>query len=124
MTTPQPVYWPFPVIPVEQQTSHHRLEVDFLEAAYRDGYRPCKFADGEYRLESGTRTAWLIFRGRLRGGQGSRWEVWLNDGGDRVTNTWADGFEPAAAKAFEWVREGHSNRTDANVHVASAAINH
>jgi hypothetical protein len=105
MTAPAPVFWPFPVLPPEQQTTQHRREVEFLEAAYRDGFRPCKFADGEYRIESPDgRSAWVISRGRLRGGAATRWEVWLNDVMERVSTTWVDGFEAAAEVAQRWVR--------------------
>lgn len=113
MTAPAPVYWPFPVLPAEQQSAQHRREIEFLEVTYRDGLRPCKFADGEYRIEStGGRTAWVIYRGRLRGGSGTRWEVWLNDGNERTSTSWADGFDSATATALRWVRVSHSHESD------------
>jgi hypothetical protein len=103
MSAPAPVYWPFPVLPHERQTPQHRAEVAFLEQAHRAGLRPCKFADGEYRIGSdGGRAAWVIARGRK--GAVRRWEVWLNDGGERVSSQTVEGFDPAAAVALGWVR--------------------
>lgn len=105
MTAPAPVYWPFAVLPPEQQTAQHRREIAFLEEAHRDGLRPCKFADGEYRIESrGGRSAWVIYRGRTRGGVATRWEVWLNEGDARVASFTADGLDAATAAVLGWAR--------------------
>ncbi len=105
MVAPNPIYWPFPVLPPEQQTEQHQKEVRFLEDAHRAGFRPCKFADGEYRIESGDgRTAWVIARGRSRGGAGTRWEVWLNDGTERISSFCADGFDAATEAVSRWAR--------------------
>jgi len=105
MTAPNPTYWPFPVLPPEQQSAQHRSEVGFLEEAFRAGFRPCKFMDGEYRIESTDgRSAWVIYRGRLRGGAATRWEVWLNECGERVASFMSDGFEAATGVALQWAR--------------------
>jgi hypothetical protein len=110
MSTQTPVYWPFAVLPPEQQTAQHRQEIAFLEEAYRDGLRPCKFTDGEYRIESANgRSAWVIARGRR--GVVRRWELWLNDGQERVSTTWVDGFEAAAAIVLKWT-DGVRSRGD------------
>jgi hypothetical protein len=124
--TPTPIYWPFPVLPPEQRTEQHQKEVRFLEDAHRAGFRPCKFADGEYRIESGDgRTAWVIARGRLRGGVGTRWEVWLNDGIERITSNWADGFDSATTPALDWVsamhREGTADQFASTTSLVSAS---
>jgi hypothetical protein len=121
MSTQKAVYWPFPVLPPEQLTLQHRQEIEFLEAAYRAGLRPCKFEDGEYRIGSDEgRSAWVIARGRR--GVLRRWEVWLNDGGERVSSQTVEGFDAAAAVAMGWMLERDLDEATAAVLSATEAM--
>jgi hypothetical protein len=104
MPTDGPHYWPFPVLSADLQTDEHRREIRFLEEAYRAGYRPCKFLEREYQahVEQG-RYGWIIYRGRIRRGGPSRWEVWLDDQPGRVAAFWVDDFDTAAASVLRWL---------------------
>lgn len=94
------VCWPFSVIPSESQTSQHRAEIAFLEAAYDAGFRPYTFGAGSYGASSGDRYGLIIFRTR------SFWEL-------RIGPTEADGlaayvgpFEVASDAVICWLRGG------------------
>ncbi len=97
MIEPNARYWPFPVLPPEQRTAQHWKEVRFLDEALQSGFRPCKFADAEYRVESeNNRSGWILYRGRLGGSSQTRWEIWLNDLSERVLSVWVDEFDCGA----------------------------
>ena len=93
-------YWPFSVIPSVSQTSKHRAEIAFLEAAYDAGFRPYTFGAGSYGAASGDRYGLIIVRTR------SFWEM-------RIGTTEADGlaayvgsFEVASDSVLRWLLGG------------------
>jgi hypothetical protein len=101
-------YWPFPVVPAEHRTPQHHAEIAFLDDALREGFQPCKFMDGEYRIEGRNgRSAWVNYRGHARGRTATRWEIWLNAGNERVAAFWTNEFDRATTAALQWVRGGH-----------------
>ena len=60
-------YWPFDVIPPEQRSLLHQQQIDFLETAYREGFRPHTFGSENFGASAGNRFADLIFRGYRNG---------------------------------------------------------
>lgn len=100
-----PVFWPFEVLPREQLTHQHLKEIGFLEDAHAQGYRPCKFVDGEYRAESPDgRTGWIICRGGYTKAGPTRWEIWLNSPNSLRAACWVNDFECAAAMVLGWLQ--------------------
>ncbi len=100
-TPPAPPYWPFPVIPPEQQTAEHRVEIDFLQEAYTAGYAP---RGNGLEISAGDpngRFAELFYRGRERGKR--RWEVLLFDAHRRALHCWANDFAAVGAAALAWL---------------------
>lgn len=106
MPTEEPLYWPYPVLPVEQQTEEHRRRIRFLDAALDAGFRPCVYPPEVYFVRSDEpREGWLVWRGRTRQGA-TRWEVWLDETAGRAAAFWADDFDTAAASVLAWLRGG------------------
>jgi hypothetical protein len=91
-------YWPFPVLPLEERTLEDQAQIDFLEAAYRDSFRPLVFGVENFAAAAGPRAASIIRRGRrwweLRAGSAS--EGWLS--------AYVAGFDANAAAALRWLR--------------------
>ena len=53
MTKEEPVYWPWKVIPENELMEEHRQEIRFLEAAYKEGFRPCEDRFAGFQASSG-----------------------------------------------------------------------
>lgn len=108
MTEQTPVYWPFPVIPPDQQNTWHHQQIRFLDLAYANGFQPCKYyMDGEYYLVGGEgRSAWALYRGRVGYTIVSRWEVWLNGPDGRIATLWVDDLDAASEMMTLWLRGG------------------
>lgn len=68
-------YWPFDVLPLEQRTPTDQQQVDFLETAYREKFRPRVYGSENFGAASPSRSVDLVFRGTRNG-----WEPWLGDG--------------------------------------------
>lgn len=91
-------YWPFDVLPREQQTEQHRREIRFLETAYRAGYRPYIFgSQQDFGATTEERTAEIIYRGC----RGKHWEVCLSPFG---LSAHLDDFDYAAQAVLCWLR--------------------
>jgi len=108
MTESRPVYWPFPVIPLDQQNPWHQQQIRFLETAFTNGFHPCKhYMDGEYYLVGGEgRSAWALYRGRVGNTLVSRWEIWLNGPDGRTATLWVDELDAASEAMTLWLRGG------------------
>ena len=93
--------WPFPVLPPEQWTAEHRIEIEFLEAAYQAGYAPR--ANGMEVSAGGWDglSVLLLNRGRERGKR--RWEVILNTADRCALRCWANDFAAVGAAALAWL---------------------
>jgi hypothetical protein len=101
-TPPESRTWPFPVAPPEQRTPDQRVEIEFLDAAYRAGFAPR--ANG-LEVSAGNPdglSASLFYRGRERGKR--RWEVYLSADGRCAIHCWVTDF-PADA-VLDWLRNG------------------
>lgn len=78
-------YWPFSVLPVDEQTDLHKQEVHLLEEAYLAGYRPYVFGGENFGLgDEQARWIEFIWRGRAIGEP--CWEPLLYDGGQHYPN--------------------------------------
>ncbi len=103
-----PLYWPFPVPPLDQLSEEDRKHICFLEAAFAEGFRPSQFLIYEYMLESPAgQIALILYRGHTRRDGPRRWELGLHDQSARVFAFWVDDFDCAAAAALQWVRAGN-----------------
>jgi hypothetical protein len=92
-------YWPFKVLPLEEQSDQHKEEIRFLEDAYQLGYRPYMFWAGNYSasVENG-RLGDIIVRGR------SRWEVMLGGQSNEGGSAFVDEFSSAAKAVLRWLQ--------------------
>jgi hypothetical protein len=90
-------YWPFDVLPPAQQTEQHRQEIQFLEAAYRRGYKPYTFASGNFGATCGERGGVIVFRGR------KRWEAILGTPEGTSLSAYLDDFCYAAEAVLQWL---------------------
>src|SRR5262245_55925354 len=93
-------YWPFEVVPANEQTEQHRREIAFLNAAHSDGFKVYAFGFGDdYGATGGDgRQGEIIRRGR------ARWEVRLYDGESRTAVAYVGDFTCAGAAVVEWLR--------------------
>lgn len=97
-------YWPFVVLPPEEQSDQNRQEVRFLETAYAEGFRPA-LCGGDYRATSEHgREVWMVWRGRRRQDGPQQWELRLFSGDQRFRAMWLDEFACAADAALKWLR--------------------
>lgn len=91
-------YWPFEVLPSDQQTEQHRREIHFLEAAADLGYRPYTFGASNFGATNQERDGILFVRGRRR------WEVVLGGGERRMLSAYFDDFAAASEAILLWLR--------------------
>ncbi len=94
----KPRYWPFEVLPPENQTEHHQKEIRFLETAHRKGYTPYMCGPGDFGASAHDRSGTIIGRGRRR------WEVVLGALDAKVASAFVDDFDCAAEAVLEWLR--------------------
>jgi hypothetical protein len=97
-------YWPFEVLPLGERTEHHQHVIDFLEEAFREGYRPYVFHGSNYggSTQSG-RVGEIIHRGANR-----YWEVLLGVGDEAAISFFLDGFVSAGEAVLRWLRGDES----------------
>jgi hypothetical protein len=95
---PEEQYWPFDVLPEDQQSPLHRQEIRFLETAYREGYKPYTFGAGDYGAGAEERSGLILVRGR------KRWEAVLGKGDAKVGSVFLEDFDRAAEAVLEWLR--------------------
>jgi hypothetical protein len=91
-------YWPFDVVPPEQQTEQHRREIQFLETAHGRGYKPYMFGSENFGASCGERGGVIFFRGR------KRWEAILGTADETLLAADVDDFSQAAEAVFLWLR--------------------
>ncbi len=91
-------YWPFDVLPPAQQTEQHRREIQFLEAAYRQGYNPYTFGSENFGATCRERGGVIVFRGR------KRWEAILGTAEQTSLSAYIDEFSHAAEAVLLWLR--------------------
>jgi hypothetical protein len=92
-------YWPFDILPPEEQTAQHKSAIRFLQKAKQEGYEV--YADGsDYGAEAASgRAALLIFRGR-----GGCWETVLSFHDQKIASSIFDDFTCASEAVLRWLR--------------------
>jgi hypothetical protein len=92
-------YWPFDVVPPDRQTEQHRREIQLLETAYREGFRPYQFGTQNFGASAGERGGVILCRR-------SRWEVILGSGEETAYSALFGDFGQAAEAILLWLRGG------------------
>jgi hypothetical protein len=96
-------YWPFDVLPPGRRSALHQQEIDFLEAAYREGFRPSEFGAGNLSASTADRGGHIIVRGR------ARWEVVIGTPAGRELSAYVGDFPGAAEAVLSWLRGGEAS---------------
>ena len=96
-------YWPFDVLPPDQQSEQHRDEIQFLEAAFREGFAPYQFGTQNFAASFGDRSGVIFYRTR------TRWEAVLGSGAKTVLSAYFGDFGPAARAILLWLRGGDAD---------------
>ncbi len=91
-------YWPFDVLPPAEQSEQHRWEIQFLETAYRRGYKPYTFGSENFGATCGERGGVIFIRGR------KRWEAILGTAEETSLSAYLDEFSHAAEAVLLWLR--------------------
>ncbi len=91
-------YWPFDVLPADQRTLLHQQHIDFLEAAYRDGFRPYAFMSENFGASAGERTGSIIRRTRAFS------ELLVGSPTAGGLSAYVSGFDVNAAAVLQWLR--------------------
>lgn len=92
-------FWPFDVLPPNQQSDHHRQEIAFLEQAFQDGFQPYVFDRSNYGGTANERKIEIIHRGADR-----YWELFFTMADNTVGTFYIEGFAAAGTAALEWLR--------------------
>jgi hypothetical protein len=101
-------FWPFPVLPRDQQTANHREQLDFLETAFAKGFAPFMFGSENFGASTIHRKGFVLRRGKQHK------EVWLDEGTERIIAAHVDGFSCAIKAILDWL-EGQSQETVENL---------
>ena len=91
-------FWPFPVVPPEQQTGRDKSVIHFLETAYNEGFKPHHLGGGDYGASSKDREALILVRGK------NKWEVRIGTAQETGLSAHLKDFECAATAALAWLR--------------------
>lgn len=91
-------YWPFQVLPPENQTEEQKCQVRFLEIANQEGYKPYMEPVGHFGATAGVRGGMILFRGRRH------WQVLLGTTEENVVSAHLDDFCAAAEAVLQWLR--------------------
>jgi hypothetical protein len=94
-------YWPFDVLPPEQQTELHKSQIRFLRIAYDKGF--CPYDDG---LEWGATGCGGITGLILQRGSSRLWwgEIIWCEADERSGSDYVDNFDCAADAVLRWLR--------------------
>ena len=91
-------YWPFEVPPPEQRTALHQQQIAFLEAAYREGFRPYTSGSESFGASAGGRSGEIILRTRRF------WELRLGAAETGGLAAYVSGFDVNAEAMMKWLR--------------------
>lgn len=98
MNGPNKKYWPFSVLPEEQQSQQHRAEMAFLESATHAGFRAYVIGIDTFGAESTDgREGDIVRRGKRR------WEIVLYASDRRMYSMLVDDFNKAAHDVLRWL---------------------
>lgn len=110
-------YWPFAVVPENERTEQDRREIDFMERAYRQGFKPYAFGAGNYSaMSDGGRSGDIVVRGR------NRWETVLGADDVRFASAYVDDFASAADAVLSWLGGGDTPTILAKLEAHLAAM--
>lgn len=93
-------YWPFDVLPPDRRTPLHQQEIDFLETAYREGFRPYMFMSESFGASAGERSGFIILRTR------QFWELSVGSPAAGGLFAYVAGFDVNAEAVLRWLRGG------------------
>jgi hypothetical protein len=91
-------FWPFEVLPPEKRTPLHQKQIDFLEVAHRDGFRPYIFGSENFGASAGERSGSLIRRTR------QFWELLVGSPVEGGLSAYVAGFDVNAEAVLRWLR--------------------
>jgi hypothetical protein len=91
-------YWPFDVLPPDQRTPLHQQQIDFLETAYREGFRPFMFDSESFGASAETRSGHIVHRTR------QFWELLVEAPETGRLAAYVAGFDVNAEAVLCWLR--------------------
>jgi hypothetical protein len=91
-------YWPFDVLPPEQRTQLHQQQIELLETAYREGFRPYAFGGDSFGASAGDRYGYVIRRSRLF------WELVVGAPAAGKLSAYVNGYDINAEAVLQWLR--------------------
>jgi hypothetical protein len=91
-------FWPFDVVPPDQRTPLIQQQIDFLETAYREGFRPYMFMSESFGASAGERSGYIILRTRRF------WELSIGSPAEGGLSAYIAGFDVNAEAVLRWLR--------------------
>lgn len=91
-------FWPFDVLPPEMRTPLHQQQIDFLEAAHRDGFKPYSFGSENFGALAVERSGSIIHRNR------QFWELLVGSAVEGGLSAYVAGFDVNAEAVLRWLR--------------------
>jgi hypothetical protein len=91
-------FWPFDVLPPEKRTPLHQQQIDFLETAYREGFRPYTFGSENFAASAGERSGNIIRR------TPQFWELLVGCPAEGGLAAYVAGFDVNAEAVLRWLR--------------------
>lgn len=88
------------MLPPDQRTPLYQQQIDFLEAAYQDGFRPYTFGSENFGASSRDRSGRIIRRTR------AFWELLVGSPGAGGLSAYVAGFDVNAEAVLRWLRGG------------------
>jgi hypothetical protein len=93
-------FWPFDVLPPDQRAPLHQHQIDFLETAHREGFRPYMFMTESFGASAGERWGLIILRTRRF------WELCIGSPAEGRLSAFVAGFDANAEAVLRWLRGG------------------
>jgi hypothetical protein len=92
-------YWPFSVLPLDEQTEQHKKEIWLLNTATHLGFRAYVFGSNFGVEDTSGRIGEIIHRGGNR-----RWEILLSASETLAGKKMVDDFDAAARAVLRWLK--------------------
>src|SRR5688572_16892745 len=93
-------YWPFDVLPPDRRTTLHQQQIDFLDAAHREGFRPYMFGSENFGASIGDRSGCIIRR------TSRFWELTVGCPEAGRLTAYIGRFDVNAEAVLRWLRGG------------------
>ena len=91
-------YRPFAVLLADQRTELHQQQINFLEGAFREGFRPHTFGSENFGATSVDRVGYIIRRTRRF------WELMVSSPVEGRLQAYVCGFDMNAEAVLRWLR--------------------